>query len=303
MPHVPAGKPLRLGDLASAVCSRRGAIILAGGKSSRMGSPKAALDWHGSTLLRRVTGLAQRTVDGPVVVVRAPEQELPELHSIGRDWCQTRARGAGRCRASPPDWRRSATAPRSPSCPPPTCRCCTRRSSAASSTPSPPTSTSCCPRSTAFASRCRRPIARASCPRSKHWSPPTSSSRRSCSNAAGCCGSTTRRCCSDATAGRRRSRPGLGPQPQRARATTTRPTRCPRPRSRSSRFGTLAHQRRAARPARGGLDPGRARRRHRAGPGRARGRRAQRRPDHPGSPSCRWRPGTRSGFMVADAGG
>jgi molybdenum cofactor guanylyltransferase len=57
-----------------------GAIILAGGKSSRMGSPKAALDWHGSTLLRRVTGLAQRIVDGPVVVVRAPEQELPELH-------------------------------------------------------------------------------------------------------------------------------------------------------------------------------------------------------------------------------
>ncbi|HEY1516329.1 MAG TPA: molybdenum cofactor guanylyltransferase [Solirubrobacteraceae bacterium] len=57
-----------------------GAIILAGGKSSRMGSPKAALDWHGSTLLRRVTGLAQRTVDGPVVVVRAPDQALPELH-------------------------------------------------------------------------------------------------------------------------------------------------------------------------------------------------------------------------------
>ena len=56
-----------------------GAIILAGGKSSRMGSPKASLAWHGSTLLRRVTGLAQRTVDGPVVVVRAPGQVLPEL--------------------------------------------------------------------------------------------------------------------------------------------------------------------------------------------------------------------------------
>jgi len=56
-----------------------GAIILAGGKSSRMGSPKAALDWHGSTLLRRVSGLAQRTVDGPVVVVRAPGQPLPAI--------------------------------------------------------------------------------------------------------------------------------------------------------------------------------------------------------------------------------
>jgi molybdenum cofactor guanylyltransferase len=44
-----------------------------------MGSSKATLDWHGSTLLRRVTGLVARAVDGPVVVVRAPEQELPEL--------------------------------------------------------------------------------------------------------------------------------------------------------------------------------------------------------------------------------
>jgi molybdenum cofactor guanylyltransferase len=56
------------------------AIILAGGRSSRMGSPKAALDWHGSTLLRRVTGIAQRTVEGPVLVVRAPGQQLPKLH-------------------------------------------------------------------------------------------------------------------------------------------------------------------------------------------------------------------------------
>jgi molybdenum cofactor guanylyltransferase len=57
-----------------------GAIILAGGRSSRMGSSKAALEWHGSTLLRRVTGLAQRAVDGPVVVVGAPGQELPAVH-------------------------------------------------------------------------------------------------------------------------------------------------------------------------------------------------------------------------------
>ncbi len=56
------------------------AIVLAGGRSSRMGAPKAALDWHGSTLLRRVTGIVARAVDGPVVVVRAPGQELPALH-------------------------------------------------------------------------------------------------------------------------------------------------------------------------------------------------------------------------------
>ena len=55
------------------------AIVLAGGKSSRMGSPKAALDWHGSTLLRRVTGIVARSVDGPVVVVSAPGQALPTL--------------------------------------------------------------------------------------------------------------------------------------------------------------------------------------------------------------------------------
>ena len=44
-----------------------------------MGSPKAALEWHGSTLLRRVTGLLERVVDGPVIVVRAPGQELPDV--------------------------------------------------------------------------------------------------------------------------------------------------------------------------------------------------------------------------------
>ena len=54
-------------------------IVLAGGRSSRMGSPKAALEWHGSTLLRRVTGIVGRGVNGPVVVVRAPGQPLPAL--------------------------------------------------------------------------------------------------------------------------------------------------------------------------------------------------------------------------------
>ena len=54
-------------------------IVLAGGRSTRMGSPKAALEWHGSTLLRRITGIVGRAVDGPVVVVRAPGQTLPAL--------------------------------------------------------------------------------------------------------------------------------------------------------------------------------------------------------------------------------
>jgi molybdopterin-guanine dinucleotide biosynthesis protein A len=54
-------------------------IVLAGGRSSRMGTPKAALEWHGSTLLRRVVGIVARSVQGPVVVVRAPGQALPAL--------------------------------------------------------------------------------------------------------------------------------------------------------------------------------------------------------------------------------
>src|SRR5687768_6025554 len=44
-----------------------------------MGRPKASLEWHGSTLLRRVVGIVGRGAEGPVVVVRAPGQSLPSL--------------------------------------------------------------------------------------------------------------------------------------------------------------------------------------------------------------------------------
>jgi molybdopterin-guanine dinucleotide biosynthesis protein A len=44
-----------------------------------MGRPKAGLEWHGSTLLQRAVGIAARAVDGPVMVVRAPDQRLPLL--------------------------------------------------------------------------------------------------------------------------------------------------------------------------------------------------------------------------------
>ena len=54
-------------------------MVLAGGRSSRMGTPKAALEWHGSTLLRRTIGILARVTDGPVVVVRAAGQALPAL--------------------------------------------------------------------------------------------------------------------------------------------------------------------------------------------------------------------------------
>ena len=54
-------------------------VVLAGGQSSRMGTPKAALEWHGSTLLRRTVQIVARATSGPVVVVRARGQDLPEL--------------------------------------------------------------------------------------------------------------------------------------------------------------------------------------------------------------------------------
>ena len=49
-----------------------------------MGASKAVLEWHGSTLLRHVAGLVARAVSGPVVVVRAPDQELLPLPSFVR---------------------------------------------------------------------------------------------------------------------------------------------------------------------------------------------------------------------------
>ena len=54
-------------------------VVLAGGRSSRMGTPKAELEWHGSTLLCRTLGVLARSVEGPVLVVRAPGQLLPEM--------------------------------------------------------------------------------------------------------------------------------------------------------------------------------------------------------------------------------
>ena len=69
-------------------------VVLAGGRSTRMGRPKASLEWHGSTLLHRVTGIVARAVDGPVVVVRAPGQELPQL-ALGMRVVEDPAEGRG----------------------------------------------------------------------------------------------------------------------------------------------------------------------------------------------------------------
>jgi molybdopterin-guanine dinucleotide biosynthesis protein A len=54
-------------------------VVLAGGRSSRMGTPKAALPWQGSTLLHRTVSVLAAATGGPVVVVRAAGQPLPPL--------------------------------------------------------------------------------------------------------------------------------------------------------------------------------------------------------------------------------
>lgn len=53
-------------------------VVLAGGRSARMGSPKAALPWDGATLVGRVAAALALVADRVIVVV-APGQDLPPL--------------------------------------------------------------------------------------------------------------------------------------------------------------------------------------------------------------------------------
>ncbi|MBK8260640.1 MAG: NTP transferase domain-containing protein [Nannocystis sp.] len=57
---------------------RLGAVLLAGGLSSRMGRPKEQLEWRGRPLLLHLIHLFQRRCVA-VVVVGAPGQQLPAL--------------------------------------------------------------------------------------------------------------------------------------------------------------------------------------------------------------------------------
>ncbi len=59
---------------------RNGAIILCGGKSSRMGRDKATLPFGPELMLQRVVRLIGEVVDlDRIVIVAAPKQSLPEL--------------------------------------------------------------------------------------------------------------------------------------------------------------------------------------------------------------------------------
>jgi molybdopterin-guanine dinucleotide biosynthesis protein A len=68
---------------------RQGAIILCGGKSSRMGRDKASLPFGPELMLQRVVRLIGEAIDRKyIVVVAAPDQELPDLPagvSVARD--------------------------------------------------------------------------------------------------------------------------------------------------------------------------------------------------------------------------
>ncbi|MGE3314246.1 MAG: molybdenum cofactor guanylyltransferase [Planctomycetaceae bacterium] len=58
--------------------TRFGGIVLCGGRSTRMGRPKLSLPFGSETMLERVVRILSEVVE-PIVVVAAPEQELPPL--------------------------------------------------------------------------------------------------------------------------------------------------------------------------------------------------------------------------------
>ncbi len=58
--------------------TRTGGIVLCGGRSQRMGRPKAWLPFAGELMLPRVVRLLGEAV-APVVVVAAPDQDVPPL--------------------------------------------------------------------------------------------------------------------------------------------------------------------------------------------------------------------------------
>ena len=58
--------------------SQIAALVLCGGESRRMGSPKAWLPFGSETLLQRVVRTLG-TVASPIIVVAAPDQDLPAL--------------------------------------------------------------------------------------------------------------------------------------------------------------------------------------------------------------------------------
>ena len=78
MDKMAAATAARAEDAGTARRDGRAGIVLCGGKSSRMGSPKALLPFGPETMLQRVVRLLGE-VASPIVVVAAPNQALPPL--------------------------------------------------------------------------------------------------------------------------------------------------------------------------------------------------------------------------------
>ena len=71
---------------------RFGGVVLCGGKSSRMGYPKAWLPFGEEVMLQRVVRLLSEAIS-PIVAVAAPGQELPQLAAeieVARDRRESR---------------------------------------------------------------------------------------------------------------------------------------------------------------------------------------------------------------------
>ena len=75
------------------------AIVLAGGRSSRMGTPKALLPFGGRPLIGHIVDTLAQVADD-IVVVASPGQELPELAmlEIGNRPPALREQAAAICR-------------------------------------------------------------------------------------------------------------------------------------------------------------------------------------------------------------
>jgi molybdenum cofactor guanylyltransferase len=92
-----------------------------------MGTLTAALEWHGSTLLRRTIRIVARAANGPVVVVRSPGQDLPALPK-GTLVADDPREGKGPVQGIAAGLTALQGQAETPSSPPPTCPSCTRPS-------------------------------------------------------------------------------------------------------------------------------------------------------------------------------
>ena len=86
-------EPATTASISSLSKAERAAIVLCGGRSTRMGLPKATLPFGSELMLQRVVRLVSEVV-GTVVVVSAPGQELPTLPA-GVIYAEDRESGRG----------------------------------------------------------------------------------------------------------------------------------------------------------------------------------------------------------------